>query len=321
MTANQPPKQKQKQPWPTLSDVSGRPGAVSALQQLSSIPDSRSPSSTGILICGPRGTGKKFCARAYHNSLGNHHLYLAAANSIETGDLYRFMLCRDHHDRSTLLIDNAEKLKEPLQLMLSTALSQAFIQSPNVPDARSYSLSVEPFTLILTATDEHNIIDRLKQNLCTSLQFDHYQANTLAEIINDYFHRNGLKLEHPQLTRQIADRSKNSASIAIDRIANTAVEKVRAEDRDLITAFDVAQTLRELKIDSLGLDETDRSLLKILELKESASISEIASSTRLDIEDLSERSEPFLLKTGLIKKTHGRLSITDKGCIHLKNTV
>ena len=80
--------------------------------------------------------------------------------------------------------------------------------------------------------------------------------------------------------------------------------------------------LNRLKVDELGLDETDYNLLKSIIEKFNGGpvgIDAIANSIGEEATTIEDVYEPYLLQTGLLKRTTRGRMVTEKGIEHIKN--
>ena len=79
--------------------------------------------------------------------------------------------------------------------------------------------------------------------------------------------------------------------------------------------------LDKLKVDELGLDETDYNLLKAIIEKFNGGpvgIDAIASSIGEEVTTIEDVYEPYLLQNGFLKRTSRGRIVTDKAYKHLK---
>ena len=79
--------------------------------------------------------------------------------------------------------------------------------------------------------------------------------------------------------------------------------------------------LDKLKVDELGLDETDYNLLKAIIEKFNGGpvgIDAIASSIGEEVTTIEDVYEPYLLQNGFLKRTSRGRIVTDKAYEHLK---
>ncbi len=80
-------------------------------------------------------------------------------------------------------------------------------------------------------------------------------------------------------------------------------------------------SLDKLKVDSLGLDETDYNLLKSIIEKFNGGpvgIEAIASSIGEEQTTIEDVYEPYLLQNGFLKRTNRGRMVTEKAYEHLK---
>ncbi len=108
------------------------------------------------------------------------------------------------------------------------------------------------------------------------------------------------------------------------RIANRLFKRVRDYEQvvgnGVITKDIVDLALGKLKIDELGLDETDYNLLKSIIEKFNGGpvgIEAIASSIGEEQVTIEDVYEPYLLQLGLLKRTSRGRVVTDKAYEHL----
>lgn len=118
---------------------------------------------------------------------------------------------------------------------------------------------------------------------------------------------------------ELAKRSRGTP-----RIANRLFKRVR--DYALVLGdgeinLSIAKyALDKLKVDSLGLDQTDYNLLKSIIEKFNGGpvgIEAIASSIGEEQTTIEDVYEPFLLQKGLLKRTNRGRIVTDKAYKHL----
>lgn len=88
----------------------------------------------------------------------------------------------------------------------------------------------------------------------------------------------------------------------------------------MITLADVNEAFNLLQIDDLGLDQLDRSYLKILSEHGRLSLGVLSSKLSLPALTIQRVVEPYLLKENFITKTTASVRvITEKGKKHLEN--
>ena len=118
----------------------------------------------------------------------------------------------------------------------------------------------------------------------------------------------------------IAIRSRSTP-----RIANRIFRRVRDfacyHDIEFIDNELCLNSLNQMKIDSLGLDETDYNLLKAISEKFNGGpvgIDAIASSIGEEQTTIEDVYEPYLLQNGFLKRTNRGRMVTEKAYKHLQ---
>ena len=110
----------------------------------------------------------------------------------------------------------------------------------------------------------------------------------------------------PRITNRLFKRVRDFALVIGDGIINKEITKM---------------ALDKLKVDELGLDETDYNLLKAIIEKFNGGpvgIDAIASSIGEEVTTIEDVYEPYLLQNGFLKRTSRGRIVTDKAYKHLK---
>ena len=145
-----------------------------------------------------------------------------------------------------------------------------------------------------------------------------YNCQELTEIL----HRSASLLNLPydeSALELIADRSRGTP-----RIANRLLKRVRdyaqVKGTGSLTIKIVESALEMERIDSLGLDDLDRSFLRALaNIYDGgpAGIDAIAATLGEERDTLEDVVEPFLLQIGFVRRTKRGREITKQACQHL----
>ena len=136
----------------------------------------------------------------------------------------------------------------------------------------------------------------------------------------------------PEELKRIVTRSARTLGIAIEeegayeiarrsrgtpRIANRLLKRVRdfaaVSGSHAVTKADARHALAKMEIDELGLDETDRNLLRALIFKFNggpAGLDTIAATINEDVNTIEDVYEPYLMQLGFIARTpRGRVCL------------
>ncbi len=118
----------------------------------------------------------------------------------------------------------------------------------------------------------------------------------------------------------IGKRSRGTPRIA-NRLLKRVRDYVEVNDMDLITNGLVEKSLKMLDIDEIGLDDSDRRLIRAIIEKYSGGpvgIETLAATLSEDVQTIEEVLEPFLMQIGFLKRTpQGRVA-TEHAYSHLK---
>ena len=119
---------------------------------------------------------------------------------------------------------------------------------------------------------------------------------------------------------ELARRSRGTP-----RVANRLFKRVRdfalVDDSATITLEIMKKALKRLKVDDLGLDDTDyHMLIAIIERFNGGPVGldALASSIGEESSTIEDVYEPYLLQTGLLKRTARGRMVTDLAYQHLK---
>ena len=118
---------------------------------------------------------------------------------------------------------------------------------------------------------------------------------------------------------ELAKRSRGTP-----RIANRLFKRVRdfalVDNSDIITLDIMKKALQRLKVDGLGLDDTDyHMLISIIERFNGGPVGleALASSIGEEASTIEDVYEPYLLQIGLLKRTSRGRMVTDLAYQHL----
>jgi Holliday junction DNA helicase RuvB len=264
------------------------------------------------LLVGPPGLGKSAlaqviaCERAatFHEMLGQDIRSIADLNSL--------LLTAKHHH--VVHIDEVHLLTKPFQTALYRALDKREIA---ISSGRKtlYRLPLHDFTLLLSTTDEHDLLQPLRDRMKMILRFEYYSAPTLAAIVD--IRSRALRWDTEQdVCRLISHRSRGTPRLAL-RLLNSCRRVCRAEGDTTITVDHLQRACSLEQLDELGLGPTEQKYL--MAVADGASrLNVVASILGLPTKTVAEVVEPFLLRANLlVKDDQGRRELTAEGRGHL----
>ncbi|MGH2632433.1 MAG: Holliday junction branch migration DNA helicase RuvB [Tepidiformaceae bacterium] len=270
------------------------------------------------LLYGPPGLGKTTLANILAKEMGVAIRTTSGPAIERPGDLAAILTNLKEHD--ILFIDEIHRLSRSVEEILYPAMEDYALDLMigKGPGARSVRLAMPKFTLIGATTRYAMVSAPLRDRFGSVYRLDFYDAATLTMIVNRSAAILGVPLPE-DAAYEIARRSRGTP-----RIANRILRRVRdyAEVRGggVITLESARAALALLDIDDLGLDDTDRSVLRAIIEKFNGGpvgLETIAASISEESDTIMDVYEPFLLQLGFLQRTPRGRTATPAAYRHL----
>ena len=271
-----------------------------------------------VLLYGPPGLGKTTLASIIANELGSNFKTISGPAIEKSGDLAAVLSSIDEND--VLFIDEIHRIPRYIEEILYSAMEDFCLDIivGGEGSSRSIKINIPHFTLVGATTRAGDLSAPLRDRFGIIAKLNYYTDEELFLIA-----KRTSKVLDTEITdeaaTELAKRSRGTP-----RIVNRLFKRVRdfalVEGNGVIDIDIMNKALKRLKVDSVGLDETDYNLIKAIIERFNGGpvgIEAIASSIGEEATTIEDVYEPYLLQMGYLKRTTRGRMVTDKGYEHL----
>jgi Holliday junction DNA helicase RuvB len=271
-----------------------------------------------ILFYGPPGLGKTTLANVVANEMEARIRCSSGPAMVKQGDVMG--LLSNINTGDVLFIDEIHRLSTPVEEFIYPAMEEFKVDFTvdSGLHAKTINFPLKRFTLVGATTRAGLLSAPLRSRFGMLYHLNFYSSEELTAILVRSAELLQLQCEDGTL-ELIASRSRGTP-----RVANRLLKRVRdyaqVKGTGVLSTDIVENALEMEQIDSLGLDELDRAVLRALVNVYDggpAGIDAIAATLGEERDTLEDVVEPYLLQIGFLRRTKRGREVTQTACRHL----
>jgi Holliday junction DNA helicase RuvB len=301
-----------------LEEFIGQPQLVENLKVAIQAAKQRNEPLEHLLFSGPQGLGKTTMAYIIAREMGTKITATSGPAIERAGDLIGILTNLGEGD--ILFIDEIHRLSKVVEEFLYPAMEQFQIDFviDKGPYAKTIKFNLKRFTLVGATTRSGLLTSPLRARFGLAQHLNFYETEDIVRILERSAGLLGVPMDRAA-AEEIAGRARGTPRVA-NRLLRRVRDYAQVKGDGRVTKEAAEAALRAQGIDTLGLDEVDRRMLKVIFLNYNGGpvgLEALAATLNEEVDTLEDVVEPYLLKAGLLRRTPRGREATSQAREHL----